>query len=83
MVTQSAPYAEASRHPSHNRKSSSINRFANGVMVEADVVMDWLEVLGGFPEDEPAWNQGQPAGIRGRSRVPRLRRSGRVAGTDC
>lgn len=34
-----------------------MNRFANGVMVEADVVMDWLEVLkqlGGFPDDEPA-----------------------------
>ncbi|MEV0797860.1 ester cyclase [Kribbella sp. NPDC050281] len=36
---------------------TSMNRFANGVMVEADVVVDMLEVLkqlGGFPDDEPA-----------------------------
>jgi predicted ester cyclase len=34
---------------------TSMNLFANGVMVEADVVLNWLEVLeqlGGYPETD-------------------------------
>jgi predicted ester cyclase len=34
---------------------TTMNRFADGVMVEADVVMDWLDVLeqlGGYPKTD-------------------------------